>query len=371
MAVRYVPGGINGKPPERKTPAGETIATESPSVYQNIYRSMFDRKTQVTGVEGGKSVKRARNIFYVVLRCGLFDSLTTYLLTYESRHGHLMLFDTSEQLEVRHVISLALYTVSVRGEGSSIPEGELWIKRNCIQLTRKDSNMDLASHVAPFFFFSDNCSEKEDFYHTLLASQRKLSQSNRHEIPNERKFESEDMIKLIRHLHVSEENIQTRWLNALIGRVFLGLYKTSRLEDLIKAKIRRKISRVPKPTFITSILLQDVTLGNSAPIVINPRLKEMTVDGSLTLEADVKYSGSFRAVIAAVARIDLGQRFKAREVDLVLAGILRKLDGHLLILIKPPPSNRIWFSFEAMPRLELSLEPIVSVRPTCPPATPW
>lgn len=64
----YVPGGVNGRPPERKTPAGETIAAESPSVYRDIYRTMFDRKTQAPGLDGTKQVKRARNVFFVVLR---------------------------------------------------------------------------------------------------------------------------------------------------------------------------------------------------------------------------------------------------------------------------------------------------------------
>lgn len=65
----YVPGGVNGKPPERTTPAGETIAAESPSVYQSMYRSIFDRnKTQNPSIESGKAVKKARNVFYVVLR---------------------------------------------------------------------------------------------------------------------------------------------------------------------------------------------------------------------------------------------------------------------------------------------------------------
>lgn len=66
----YVPGGINGKPPERTTPAGSVIATESPSVYQSMYRSIFDRNKSFTPTldgANGKS-KRARNIFYVVLR---------------------------------------------------------------------------------------------------------------------------------------------------------------------------------------------------------------------------------------------------------------------------------------------------------------
>ena len=71
----YVPGGVNGKPPERTTPAGEVIAAESPSVYQSMYRSIFDRQQKPTiepNKTGGKAVKRANNVFFVVLRfvCG-------------------------------------------------------------------------------------------------------------------------------------------------------------------------------------------------------------------------------------------------------------------------------------------------------------
>lgn len=71
----YVPGGVNGKPPERTTPAGEVVTAESPSVYQAMYRSLFDRK-QAPSIEPSKGNvkggKRARNVFYIVLRYGLF-----------------------------------------------------------------------------------------------------------------------------------------------------------------------------------------------------------------------------------------------------------------------------------------------------------
>lgn len=68
----YVPGGVNGKPPEKLSPAGEVIASESPSVYQTMYRSIFDR-AQKPSIEpnkdnAGKVVKRTNNVFYVVLR---------------------------------------------------------------------------------------------------------------------------------------------------------------------------------------------------------------------------------------------------------------------------------------------------------------
>lgn len=67
----YVPGGVNGKPPERTTPAGEVVGPESPSVYQTMYRSLFDRKQSPT-IDPAKNMarngKRTRNMFYIVLR---------------------------------------------------------------------------------------------------------------------------------------------------------------------------------------------------------------------------------------------------------------------------------------------------------------
>jgi len=69
----YVPGGVSGKPPERSTPAGSTIGGESPSVYQTMYRSIFERNKQPSpSMDASKGntrgTKRSRNVFYVVLR---------------------------------------------------------------------------------------------------------------------------------------------------------------------------------------------------------------------------------------------------------------------------------------------------------------
>lgn len=66
----YVPGGINGKPPDRTTPAGAVVSAESPSVYQSMYRSIFDRNKPSGPTMEASNVKnrKARNVFYVVLR---------------------------------------------------------------------------------------------------------------------------------------------------------------------------------------------------------------------------------------------------------------------------------------------------------------
>ncbi|KAI9836978.1 MAG: hypothetical protein M1837_003138 [Sclerophora amabilis] len=343
----YVPGGVNGKPPERITPAGSVIASESPSVYQSMYRSLFDRR-QAPTLEPGKPGKKASNVFFVVLRL-----------------GHLMLYLDSEQVTLRHVFSLAHYDVGLYdGSNELIPEGELWIKRNAISLTRKahlrDSNPDgSASHQ--LFLFSENCSEKEDFYFALLQNQDQKADVPNH-APRVLHYDVKHIVSLVQRLHSSEEQLQTRWINALIGRLFLSIYKSADMEQFVRNKVNKKIARVKKPAFLSDIFLQKIDMGEGPPYITNPRLKDLTVDGHCAVEADVRYSGNFRLEIATTARIELGARFKVREVNLVLAVVFKKLEGHGIIRFKPPPSNRMWITFETMPKIEMSIEPIVSSR---------
>ncbi|KAF2674960.1 hypothetical protein BT63DRAFT_381666 [Microthyrium microscopicum] len=339
----YVPGGVSGKPLERQGSQASLATGESPSVYQSMYRSIFERgKTQSPSLDNKtKGSKRANSVFFVVIRLGL-----------------LMLYDDEEQLEVRHVISLEKYDIDVYGGGEVIPEGELWVKRNCIRMNRKPEDDGFSTDIKPFYLFSSNCSQKEDFYYAMLKDQGQHTG----DAPQPLTFEGEHMVKLIRQLHASEDNLQTRWINALVGRLFLSLYKTSLVEDLVRKKINKKLSRVPKPAFISAIQIRNIHLGDSAPFITGPKLKELTRDGDLTLEADVKYKGNVRIDVAAIARIDLGARFKAREMQILLAVILKSLEGHMYFRVKPPPSNRIWFSFVTMPKLDLSVEPVISSR---------
>ncbi|CAG8958860.1 hypothetical protein HYFRA_00011813 [Hymenoscyphus fraxineus] len=347
----YIPGGAGGKPPERSTPVGSTaVIAPSPSVYQSIYRSVFERKQNNSPLDkkgNGRPPNRSGNVFYVVLR-----------------HGHLILFDDDDQIEVRHVVSLAHHNVSIYSGGDETPEGELFIKRNALCLSRKVDAGELTPDgkaSKPFFLFSENCSEKEDFYFAMLRNQERRPDALNNP-PKPLQYEVKDIIKLVQRLHSSEEHLQTGWLNAIVGRIFLALYRTSEVEDYIRAKITKKISRVKTPSFLSQIALRNINLGEAAPVLINPRLKELTVDGELIVEADCRYSGNFRIEVAAVARIELGSRFKAREVNLLLAVMVKRVEGHVMLRIKPSPSNRFWITFETMPKIDMSVEPIVSSR---------
>ena len=364
----YVPGGVNGKPPERSSPAGSTtISASSPSVYQSIYRNIFDRKQTNSPLDNkgtGKPLKKGGNVFYVVLRYRILFCCWSNLANRYLRHGHLVLFDDDDQIEVRHVISLHHHNVSIYSGSEETPEGELFIKRNAICLSRKAGTGNTTADSAeskPFFLFSDNCSDKEDFYFTLLRNQANIPDLE-NKPPTPLQYDVKDIITLVQRLHSSEEHLQTRWINAVIGRIFLALYRTSEVEDFVRAKITKKISRVKTPAFLSKIVLRHIDMGGAAPVITNPRLKDLTVDGELVVEADVRYAGNFRIEVATTARIELGTRFKAREVNLLLAVVMKRLEGHALIRVKPPPSNRIWTSFQTMPKIDMTIEPIVSSR---------
>lgn len=277
-----------------------------------------------------------------------------------SSHGHLMLYDDANQVEVRYVISLAHHDVTIHGDEGEIPDGELWIKRNAICLSRRLGSLgDLGGPTPPFYLFCENCSDKEDFYFAMLQNQAKLWDSADRP-PKAQEFDVRHIVSLVQRLHSSEEQLQTRWINAFFGRLFLALYRTPELQEFVRSKIAKKIARVNKPTFISKVGLQKIDMGEGAPIITNPRLKDLTVDGSCCVETDLQYTGNFRVEISATVRIDLGPRFKAREVDIVLAVVLRRLEGHLLVRFKPAPSNRFWMSFETMPRMVMDIQPIVS-----------
>lgn len=275
-----------------------------------------------------------------------------------------MLFDDEEQLEVRHVVSLAHHSISCYSGGDDTPEGELFIKRNALCLARRADAGEITpdgTPSKPFFLYSENCSAKEDFYFAMLRNQERNS-SSKYNPPTPLQYDVKDVITLVQRLHSSEEQLQTRWINAVIGRVFLGLYKTPEVVNFLRSKITKKISRVKTPSFLSKISLRHLDTGEAAPVITNPRLKDLTVDGEMVIEFDVRYSGNFRIEIATTARIELGTRFKAREVNLLLAATVKRVEGHCMVRIKPPPSNRLWITFATMPKIDLQVEPIVSAR---------
>lgn len=281
------------------------------------------------------------------------------------RHGHLMLYDDAEQIEVRCVISLAHHNVSIYSGGEKIPEGELWIKKNAICLTRKpetiSGDLESPSSTMPFYFFSDRLSEKEDFYFAILRSIGSISDDSLGIRQSARPlhFDPDHIVHLTHRIHSSKEHLETNWLNALVGRWFLAVYHTPEFRSTIRKKIEKKISRMPKLPLLTDIVLKSIDPGDGAPMITSPRLMTLNSDGTTCIEFDLNYEGGFMICIASSARFDFGPRINAKEFPINLWVDVKKLSGHCVLHFKPPPSNRIWYAFTEVPQMDMVIKPVL------------
>lgn len=296
------------------------------------------------------------------------------------KHGNLFLYQDSDQSSVKHVIVIANHLVTMWPPSTN--DGQLFIKRNAICLAKVDfENPDYSGQLSDagspprnaFYLFSDNCSEKEDFYFALIRASKRSNiwKGKENSLPEAKLYDpsimahplyykTSEIMELIQTLHSTDANLQTRWLNALLGRLFLATKGTSKVESFFRNKIINKLSRVKRPTFLADIEVKRIYCGHAIPYFTNPKLRELTPEGLMVLEANVSYTGNFSIEIATKAILNLGARFKPRDVSLNLSAAVQHLEGKLIFKIKPPPSNRVWYAFETMPKLNLLIEPIVS-----------
>ncbi|KAK4686092.1 hypothetical protein P7C73_g4034, partial [Tremellales sp. Uapishka_1] len=292
----------------------------------------------------------------------------------------LFLYEDEDQAECAAAIGLDRYTVGVEGskDASGVFKGkdaEMFAKRNAIVLRMNETeeralpvlmkNMgandeEKESEAAPWFLFSKSNVKMEDWYISLL-------QASAHDTSTDQVFSISDMQCLVDKVDAEPDPIPMRWLNAMIGRLFFGLYKTAALEQFIIDKIMKKLTKVPRPSFLSPIVVREVNVGTSAPYFSKPMLKDLTASGTAAFEVNVNYrarpsqaDSEVRITIATTATIPTG--FKPYVVDLVLAVVLKSIEGNMIVQIKKPPSNRVWYGFTHMPKMEVEIVPIVSER---------
>ncbi|GAA5914550.1 hypothetical protein JCM6882_000416 [Rhodosporidiobolus microsporus] len=317
------------------------------------YRSFLDNRS--------KDPRRSKpkDVFYAVLK-----------------NHVLFLYESEEQAECWAAIEVSAHDVVIFPEGNV--DGELFVKRTAIELKPKKTDDEpstptgqpvvdgaaydpLTGKPLPWFLFAKVNSDKEDWYHSLIISSRLNSPTSASSLATDRAlFSPEDMARLVESIDAQSDAIPMRWFNAFLGRVFLTAYRTSSLEDYLTSRLVRKLKRVKLPSLLSEVQVREVNVGSSVPLFSKPMLKELTADGDASMEVHVGYVGAMRVTISTVATFTLASR--TYSVRLVLAVVLRELEGTLLVKMKRPPSNRIWFGFTKEPKMRIDVEPVVSAR---------
>lgn len=240
------------------------------------------------------------------------------------------------------------------GERPVCSESSLFTKRSAIHVATP-----AARRGEHWYIMTPRASQLEDWYFALLdASRPRHARSS----TIDKVFNGDAMASLVQHLDDRTDEVPLRWLNALLGRVFAAVAHTAAMEAAVFSRLTRRLERLHLPRFISDVRLVSIDMGSTAPTFGRPVLKQLTPDGTASMEVSTHYRGNMRIVLSATFSIPLGQRFKSYNVSVVVAVVLRSLEGTLLLHIKPPPSNRVWYGFTAMPKMDIGVEPVISAR---------
>lgn len=310
------------------------------------------------------------------------------------KHGNLFLYKNERMQDVKHVIVLQNRIVAIWPRNLS--EAALFTKYSLIALFKSDwsrarrlsesrhdsgtdwhsgkvTTQDVLDHtsglLAPpgaIFIYTDYNTDKEDWYFALIRATKTTSYSTPALDPRlyaeTLHFPTANSMKLIQALYSSEGQLQTKWINSILGRLFLSLQQTDIMQNYLILKIEKKLNKIKTPGFLDKFQIIHVDAGTAAPLISYPVLKEMNPEGNLLLSFDVHYTGGLSMQLATKVNINLGSRFKTREVDVLLSITFEKISGPMLLRVKPPPSTRLWYTFESEPQLGIKIEPVISSR---------
>jgi hypothetical protein len=322
-------------------------------------------------VSGSNNSTHRKGLYYAVLK-----------------HGTLFCYDSEKQTSVAMILPMHDFSVSLYPpKTETIPEGQMYNRTSLVCLVPNALNDDIklisknnsSSSICtlpeeditslPNRVLYLTCArniDKEDWYFGLVEAHHMLQvesvspEGPQYVMMDNTHFDASALEELIRQVQSTPSHRETAWINAVFGRLFLAMYKTDRLKDFVETKIRKKIDKTKRPTFLDEIHVRSVNVGESVPFITNPKLLSLSPEGEVIVEAKVEYQGGLTIEIETDFNWSYSSRLKPIRMNLILAVTLKKLTGRIMFKLKAPPTNRYWLAFFEMPEMEWKITPVVA-----------
>ncbi|KAG0309304.1 hypothetical protein BGZ98_003672 [Dissophora globulifera] len=277
------------------------------------------------------------------------------------RYDTLFLYESDQQRDCKAVVPMTLYEVKIFPK--NLPDNEVFNKEHPIQIKRKPEE-SISSNVLDngqdeYYIFIHSPVIKEDWYLALLYASKLRKPGTKQKIQDKAQFDLEAIQNHIRILHSDKHHEHTRWFNSFLGRIFLGVYKTKKIQEIFIQKITRKTLKLKRPSFLGEIKVRSFDVGHSIPYITRTRLHELALNGELTAEFHLAYRGGIRVEIEVDVGLGLNS-LKNMKVTVVLAVLVKAISGMMTLKIKAPPTNRFWIGFQEPPEMDIVVEPIVA-----------
>ena len=265
----------------------------------------------------------------------------------------------------------------------NLTEGSLFTKKTSILIIKKnlydsDTNtFKLATKIEHFisnnvFFLQfENNFDKEDWFFTILQSQKHAYEKevfaesepkgagfvdglgHFFDIPPPTyHFQTKDVAKLMALNNADFNHINCKWFNLVLSRIFMASKANNKIENAIKEKIEEKLSKV-NISFLDEFVINDLKLGNIPPLLSNPKVIKMDLEGDLEVHFDILFDSNFTLNISTLINL----LNKPYPIELKLD--IKKLRGTIILIFKKPPSNRLWYTFKSIPALEMEIDPVI------------
>ncbi|KJE92803.1 hypothetical protein CAOG_08733 [Capsaspora owczarzaki ATCC 30864] len=216
------------------------------------------------------------------------------------------------------------------------------------------------------------------------------------------------------------------WFNALWGRLYWDMKCSDHVNGLFRKLIQKKLDKLVTPSFMGPIRIASIDLGDAPPLISSITSCSISQESGVAIFMDVAYRGDFTATLETNVKIDLETmgpfasstaaanpaatasasasanadsnlapatagkpkedtsmraRVKAKLVEwagnvsstpLTLTLNITSGKGKMVVHLGPPPTDRLWWGFEAMPVLEMTATPKIGSRAiNLPAVTEW